>query len=218
MSAQADTMRTRRQHFAAPGGFHDKLIRFLAVLLPAAIGVLFAFMVLAPLSPRGEISFLLDRKRVETVQDRLRVEGAMVRGQDNRGRPFSITAGSAVQHSSLQPVIAMRELVARMMLPEGPAMLTAGRGDYDMHDEKVRVLGPVVFTAGDGYRMTARDVDVDVAQRTMASRGRVEGRVPAGNFSADRILADLDARTVTLDGRARLRMQPGRIEMPQALR
>src|ERR1043166_4580105 len=109
MSVQADISRSKRQRWAQPGGFHDKLVRSLAVTLPAAVGVLFAFMVLAPLSPRGEISFLLDRKQVEVVKDRLRVEGAMVRGQDDRGRPFSITAGAAVQRSSLQPLIAMRD-------------------------------------------------------------------------------------------------------------
>jgi len=48
----------------------------------------------------------------------------------------------------------------------------------------------------------------------MASRGRVSGEVPAGTFSADRIVSDLDARTVTLDGNAKLRMTPGRMKMP----
>ena len=34
------------------------------------------------------------------------------------------------------------------------------------------------------------------------------------NYSADRIVSDLNARTVTLDGHARLRMTPGRMRMP----
>jgi hypothetical protein len=46
MTVQAEKIRSRRQHFAAPGGFHDRLVRFLAVALPAAIGVLAAVMVL----------------------------------------------------------------------------------------------------------------------------------------------------------------------------
>jgi lipopolysaccharide export system protein LptC len=210
-------MRSRRQRSAAPGSFHDKVVRLLAVALPAGIGVLAAFMILAPLSPRGEISFLLDRNRVETVPDRLRVEGAMVRGQDNRGRPFSIKAGAAVQRSSAQPLIAMRDLVARMMLEEGPAVLTARSGDYDLHAERVRVFGPVMFAASDGYRMTTSNVDVDVADKRMVSRGQVEGRIPAGTFRADRIVADLAARVVRLEGHARLRMQPGKLEMPRAM-
>lgn len=214
MTAQADLIRSQRQHWAAPGGFHDRLVRTLAVVLPALVGALFAFMVLAPLSPRGEVSFLLDRNRVEVVEDRLRVESAMYRGKDNLGRPFSITAGYAVQHSSEVPIVAMRRLNARIMLDEGPAVLSANTGEYDIGEDEVRVLGPVVFSASDGYRMTASDVDVDLVTKRMASRGRVEGRVPAGTFSADRIVADLEARTVMLDGHARLRMQPAPMHMP----
>lgn len=214
MTQQADQVRTRRRGFAAPGGFHDRLVRILAVALPAGVGVLVAVMLLAPLSPRGEISFLLDRNKVDVVNDRVRVESAMYRGQDDAGRPFSITAGNAVQHTKANPVVTMNNLVARMLLAQGPAVLTAGTANYRMDDEQVRVFGPVVFAAADGYRMTAEDVDIDITAQTMTSRGRVDGRIPAGTFSADRIITDLDSRTVTLDGNAKLRMTPGKMEMP----
>lgn len=214
MTRQADQIRSKRRSFAAPGGSHDRLVRILAVGLPAAVGVLVAVMLLAPLSPRGEISFLLDRNKVDVVNDRVRVESAMYRGQDNDGRPFSITAGNAVQHTKANPVVTMNDLVARLLLAQGPAVLTAGTGNYRMDEEQVRVFGPVVFTAADGYRMTAEDVDIDIPAKTMTSRGRVDGRIPAGTFSADRIITDLDSRTVTLDGNAKLRMTPGKMDMP----
>jgi lipopolysaccharide export system protein LptC len=214
MTAAADLQRSRRQRFALPGGSHDRLVRLLAMLLPAGVGALAALMVFTPLSPKGEVSFLLDRNRVAMVEDRLRVDNAMYRGEDDKGRPFSITAGGAVQHSAENPIVTMRELVARILLSGGPAVLTANDASYDLKEQEVRVFGPVVFAAADGYRMTAEDVDIDVGANRMVSRGRVEGRVPAGTFSADRIVTDLDARTVTLDGHARLRMTPGRMRMP----
>ena len=214
MTLQADIQRSRRQKFATPGGFHDKLVRALAVGLPMAIGVLAAVMILAPLSPRGEISFLLDRNKVAVVEDRLKVSNAMYRGQDDEGRNFSITAGGAVQRSAKMPVVAMNDLVARILLADGPAILTAGSGNYDYSREQIDVFGPVNFQTADGYRMTAMDMNIDVASKRMVSRGRVEGRIPAGTFSADRIIADLSERTVTLDGNARLRMEPGKLQMP----
>lgn len=214
MTVQADIQRTRRQHFAAPGGFHDKLIRVLAVGLPMLIGALAAVMILAPLSPRGEISFLLDRTKVAILEDRLKVTNAMYRGQDNRGRNFSITAGGAVQHFASVSVVEMSNLVARIMLDDGPAILSAGSGNYDFQAERIDVFGPVNFQTADGYRMTAMDMVIDVNAKRMMSRGRVEGRIPAGTFSADRIIADLSERTVTLDGNARLRMEPGKLQVP----
>ena len=214
MTVQADLIRTKRRRFATPGGSFDRLVRTLAVALPAGVGVLAAIMVFSPLSPRGEVSFLLDRNKVAVVDDRLRVDRAMYRGTDDKGRPFSITAGSAVQHSAQNPVVTMQELVARMLLSQGPAVLSANSGAYDMDAQQMRIFGPVMFATADGYRMTAQDVDLDIQKQRMASRGRVSGEVPAGTFAADRIVSDLNARTVTLDGNARLRMTPGRMRMP----
>ena len=74
--------------------------------------------------------------------------------------------------------------------------------------------GLLRFTAADGYRMTARNVSVDLPSKTVVGDGRVEGAIPAGTFEADSMRADLDARTVTLLGDARLRMVPGRMRMP----
>lgn len=214
MTVQADMIRTQRRGFAAPGGFHDRLVHFLARALPAAVGALLAIMIIAPLSPRGEISFLLDRRKVAVVDDRMQVSSAMYRGQDDDGRNFSLTAGSAVQRTKARPLIELDQLTARIMLDEGPALLTANRGDYDFGKEIVDIAGPVNFQSSDGYRMTATNVDIDLGAKRLKSRGPVEGRIPAGTFSADRIAADLQDRTVTLDGNARLRMVPGQMKMP----
>lgn len=214
MSQEADIIRNDRQVLAAPGGSHDRLVRFLSRALPAAIGVLAALMIVTPLSPRGEISFLLDRNKVAVVRDRLRVDNAMYRGEDDKGRPFSLTAGQAVQHSARVPVVRMRDLNARILLADGPAVLTASRGNYDFAAQRIAVEGPVQFFAADGYRMVARDISIDLNTRRMVGQGRVEGAIPAGTFGADRIMADLAERTITLDGNARLNMSPGKLRIP----
>ena len=218
MTRQADQLRDRRREFAAPGGALDRIVRILAVGLPALVGVVAALMVVTPLGPRGEVSFLLDRNKVAIAEDRLRVDNAMYRGQDNRGRPFSLSAGEAVQRSASIPVVIMRDLAARLALPEGPAVLAADLGRYNFEQEEVAVDGLVQFRAADGYRMSARGVTVDLAEKTLFGSGAVEGAVPAGTFSADSISADLAARTIALQGNARLRMTPGRMEMPGAIR
>jgi len=211
---EAARLRSERQHFAAPGGSHDRLVSFLAKVLPMGIGVVAALMVITPLSPRGEVSFLLDRNEVAMIDERLRVDNAMYRGQDDKGRPFSLTAGEAVQRSSVEGIVRMNDLVARIALPEGPARLGAQAGAYNIDEEVVSVFGPVRLTAADGYRMVARGVSVDLASKRMVGRGGVEGEIPAGTFSADRLIADMTERTVTLDGNARLRMIPGELRMP----
>ena len=212
---QAKELRSARQHFAAPGGSHDKLVSFLAKALPMGVGLIAALMVITPLSPRGEVSFLLDRNKVAMIDERLRVDNAMYRGEDDQGRPFSLTAGEAVQRSSREGVVRMNDLVARLLLDEGPARLTARSGAYDIDKEVVAVNGPLQLDAADGYHMVARDVSINLETRILTGDGGVEGEIPAGTFSANRIVADLAERTVMLDGQARLSMIPGKLRMPQ---
>ena len=211
---EAKERRGERRLWAEPGGSHDRLVAVLARVLPMGVGVLAALMVITPLSPRGYISFLLDRNKVAVIEDRLRVDNALYRGADNQGRPFSLTAGEAVQRSSAEGIVRMNDLVARLLLEEGPARLSAQAGLYDIDEDTVAVTGPMRMIAADGYRMMARDVSVDLETKQLVGAGGVEGAIPAGTFSADRLTADLSARTVTLTGNARLRMEPGKLRMP----
>jgi lipopolysaccharide export system protein LptC len=59
--------------------------------------------------------------------------------------------------------------------------------------------------------MRLNGVVVDLPRRAVTGAGGVSGTVPAGSFSADRLEVDLDARTVSLIGNARLRMVPGKL-------
>ena len=214
MTTKADQIRERRRAFAAPGSSLDRTVRWLAVGLPALVGVIAALMVVTPLGPRGEVSFLLDRNKVSTTANRLVVDNAVYRGEDGKGRPFSLSAGAAVQHSVAQPVVQMRDLVGRILLDDGPAQINAELGSYNYNTEQVAVDSEVKFVAADGYRMATRGVSVDLDKKTMVGSGGVAGVTPAGTFSADTMQADLAARTVALQGRARLHMVPGKMQVP----
>ncbi len=73
-----------------------------------------------------------------------------------------------------------------------------------MAGERVLIDGAVRFNTADGYRLDTRDVGVDLKTRRIASGGAVDGSMALGTFRADRMTADLNAKTVVLDGRARL--------------
>jgi lipopolysaccharide export system protein LptC len=209
MSELADSGRLQKRSWAAPGGAHDFFVRFLKLVLPALIGVLMAYLALSPLTKSREISFILDKSKVEVAKERMRVQSAQYRGQDNLGRAFILTADSAVQVTSSDPIVDIAGMAAEIRLPDGPASLKADKARYDMDAEKVDVIGPILFAAADGYRLQTRDVAVDLNSRTMASNGRVDGLMPLGSFSADRISANLPDRRVVLTGRARLHIVQG---------
>ena len=211
MSEAAVNERVRKQGRAAPGGRHDFLVRLLKVLLRTAIGVLLAYLALAPLQKGRDISFILDKNKVDVAKERMRVQSARYRGQDNEGRTFTIDASSAVQATSQDPIVEILGMSAEIGLESGPATLRADRGRYDIEAQKVDVIGPILFTAADGYSLRTRDVAVDLNTRALESRGRVEGTMPLGRFSADKLEANLPQKKVVLSGRARLHIKQGGI-------
>jgi lipopolysaccharide export system protein LptC len=208
MSDIAVRERSKRQRWAAPGSRHDRLISLAHWLLPVLIGVLAAFLVMAPLTTAGDVSFVLDKNKVEVAKERLKIQRARYRGADAKGQPFTLNAGSAVQRSSAEPVVEINQLAAQLRLEDGPATLTAPTGRYDMETERVKVDGPIAFRGPNNYTLDTQDAVVDLKTRTLQSGDAVTGTVSQGTFSANRLDADLEARTVTLRGNARLRVNP----------
>lgn len=205
MSELADLERTQRQHWAMPGGRHDRLIRSLRVVLPSIIGVLLAVLAFSPFTGTQELSFVLDKSEVDKARERMRVTEALYRGEDNKGRPFSLRAGSAVQQSSANPVLNMNDMAGRIMLNDGPASIIARRGAYDLGKESMRVAGPLAVESP-GYDMVATNVELSLKDKSMRSFGPVSGRTKVGTFRAGRLTGNLDSRVVRLDGGVHLRI------------
>jgi lipopolysaccharide export system protein LptC len=211
MSELAEDRRRAKRGWAAPGGLHDWLMRLLKVALPAGVGLLLAYLLLSPLSKEKEISFLLDKNKVDVARERLKTQSAEYRGLDDQGRAFSIQAAQAVQAKSSEPVVDIGGMAAKIQLKEGPATITADKARYNIDSQKVDVLGPILFTAADGYRLETRDVAIDLNNNTAVSGGGVEGQMRLGRFTAGGMEVDLPERRIVLTGRPRLHIKQGAI-------
>ena len=207
MSELANQERATKQRWAVPGSSHDKLVRFAKIALPSAVGVVIAFLAMAPLDDRGEVSFVLDKNEVENAPERMRVEQARYVGEDNRGQKFLIVANRALQRTSEQPIVDIWGMLARFGLSQGPVTVAANQGRYNLDEQKVTVQGPVQVNGPEGEHLVTRDVTVDLKQNVMTSQGGVAGRMELGQFQAGRLRADLGSRKVVLDGRARLKIE-----------
>jgi lipopolysaccharide export system protein LptC len=209
MSEAALRDRQHRQHWAVPGSRHDKLIRFAKIALPSSVGVLVAFLALAPLDRSGDVSFILDKTKVENAPERMRVESARYVGEDNKGQKFLIRAERAVQPSSDVPIVDIWGMLARLGLAQGPVLIGANKGRYNIENQTVAIDGPVRVVGPDDYRLQTRDLNVDLNKRVAASDGPVEGSMSLGQFRADHLRADLGERKVVLEGGARLKIVQG---------
>ena len=197
--------------WAKPGSTHDRLIRWSKIALPSAVGALIAILAVAPLGKKSDVSFILDKKKVENAPERMRVEQARYVGTDDKGQQFTMVANRAIQPSSDVPVVAIAGMLARLNLQQGPLLIAANRGRYNLDTQKVMVDGPVKVAGGGGYRLATRDVTVDLKQRQLASAGPVAGAMRLGRFQAGQLHADLGDRTVVLDHGARLKIVQGTV-------
>jgi lipopolysaccharide export system protein LptC len=211
MSELANQERATKQRWAVPGSSHDRLVRFAKIALPSAVGVVIAFLAMAPLENRGDVSFILDKNEVENVPERMRVEQARYNGEDNRGQKFQITANRALQRTSEQPIVDIWGMMARFGLSQGPVTVAANQGQYNLDEQKVAVPGAVRVNGPEGQQLVTRNVTVDLKKNTMTSQGGVAGRMELGQFQAGRLRADLNSGTVVLDGGTRLKIVQGAV-------
>jgi len=209
MSELADKDRKIKRGWAKPNSSHDRLIRTMKYALPALVGLVLAFLALVPLEQRDEVSFLVDKNKLAQAEERMKVEAAQYRGQDEEGRPFVLDARSAIQATSSDPIVDISTMSARLLLDEGVAEITADQARFNPDENLVSVLGPVRVAVADGYQLLTSNVSVDLRGRSLQSQGQVEGRMPLGTFRADRMSADLPERKVVLEGNTRLHIDQG---------
>lgn len=213
-SAVPDTVlpaRTAKHRWAVPGSAHDRLIGLSKVLLPAAVGVLIVVLALAPLGKKSDVSFILDKNKVQNAPEKMRVDQARYLGTDDKGQQFTILANRAIQPSSDVPVVNIMGMAARLNMEKGPLFIRANNGRYNLDTQKLMIDGPVKVAGADGYRLATRDVGVDLKAHQLASGGPVAGSMRLGQFQAGQLHADLGDRTVVLDHGARLKIVQGAV-------
>lgn len=193
-----------------PGGTRDVLVTTAKWVLPAASLLLFAALLLLPLSASQEFSFLLSKDNAARAGERMRIEAATYRGETLRGEPFEIVAQSGVQKSSAVPVVMLRGLSARLEQEEGPATVSAPSGAFFIEENRLIVDGPVIARSASGFSLDGNDIAVSIAENRVSTDQPVSGTLPMGTFRADRFHADIQGREVRLDGGVKLRITPNR--------
>jgi lipopolysaccharide export system protein LptC len=211
MASDANRQRAVDRRWAQPGSAHDRLIKWAKIALPIAAGLLLIILALAPLDRKGDVSFILDKKKVQSAPERMRVEEARYTGTDDKGQLFEIVANRAIQPSSNTPLVDIDGMSARLNLQQGPMLIAADQGRYNIDTQQVAVVGPINVHGADGWQLQTRDVNIDLKNRQLASQGPAEGKMRLGQFRANHIRADLASHTLVLDGGARLKIVQGTV-------
>lgn len=210
---QARALRGARQRAVTPGGPLDKIIGVLLRVLPMAIGILVAVMIITPLSPRGEVSFLLDRNKVGVIGERARVDNALYRGEDDKGRPFSIKAGEAVQKSSRNKVVRLSDMDVRAIFDEGPTHIQSSDANYyfsgDPYVQMFGVSANIVTRDGPSI-LTTDEANYFLKKNVLRVPGEFKLRTGDGyDVIANNAAFFVDTKRLSVPGSIRVRTADG---------
>lgn len=210
MASKADSQRRRRRRQMLPGGPRDRFIQTAKWVLPAASGLLFATLIALPLAATQEFSFLLSKDSTARAGERMQTEQAIYRGVTGNGDPFRISAQSGVQKTSSVPVVVLTGLAARIDQQQGPAIVTAPRGEYFLEQNRILVDGPVTARSDSGYSLDGSRIEIDIDARQVFTSEPVSGTLPIGEFQAQNFTADIMGHKVSMTNGVKLRLNPGR--------
>ena len=169
----------------SPGGATTSSIRDPQDRLPALIGVVLAFLFFSPLEDKQEVSFLLDKNKVETAPERLkRQPPPNIAARTIRAGRSSSAPARRVQQTSANPVVEISDMHAQIQLRQrpGPAR-SAGRARYNMDTRSCARGRPDPVHRRRRLPDGTRDVDVDLRDRTHESRGARRGPDAARHIS-----------------------------------
>ena len=83
------------------------------------------------------------------------------------------------------PIVDIEGMFAQLALANGPLMIPANQGRYDLDAQKVDVNGPVRVVGPDGYRLETRDVR-SISSPAAGELGSGRRQMRLGQFQAGR--------------------------------
>ena len=131
--------------------------------LPVVIVALVILLAIAPFDKRGDVSFILDKNKVDEARERMRVEQARYVGEDNKGQKFEIVADRAVQQSSNVPIVDDRGNAGAARAGPGPADASPrSRAATTWNRKRSRSTARCGSPAPTATGLATRDVRVDL--------------------------------------------------------
>ena len=198
--------RSRARLPPSPGGLARRrwVITATKFLLPAGALLLLASLALWPEFDRASEKRLSMRGFGATV-DGARVRNARYNGLDQRGRPFTVTAVTAIQRDPEQVVLDTP--IADMTLENGTWLnLRAEKGVFMRKAEQLDLSGNVVLYRDDGMTLTTASATVEIKAGAASSAEPTHVEGPFGTLDA--------AGFITLDKGAAIQFWgPARVEL-----
>jgi lipopolysaccharide export system protein LptC len=149
------------------------------------------------LQPREGNRVALTFEQLGRVEDDLAMVRPQLTGTDDDGRPFKVTAATAVQERPGSDTVRLQDVTADIGLKGGRTLhVTAARGVADTRTHRLEVSGGIHLTSSDGYDARTASASADLKAGTIRGDSPIEasgtfGRVTARRFALNQATGQL---------------------------
>jgi lipopolysaccharide export system protein LptC len=189
---------------------HSRFVGTMKVLLPAAAAALIVVVLAWPGVFDGEPTFELSFVAFSSGEDEAL---AMLRprylGTDAEGRPFTITADTAIQDPADQRRVTLDALQADITLKDGSWItLIAQGGVFHQARKTLALQGPVSFHSDLGYELHTGDLSIDLDAGRVVSESPVRGQGRLGALRADAMVIEEQGARLIFRGNVEVTLNP----------
>lgn len=188
---------------------HSRRIRRLRVLVPA-VTVIFVLALTAWvwLDPLGKLP--IKAANVMVTGSKITMQAPRLTGFSRDARPYELVAKSASQDISRPDVMELREIHAKMKMPQdGTAEMSALDGTYDSKKEILTLGQDVILISSSGYKVWLTDAVIDVRKTHVVTDKPVKVEMLQGVLNAQRLEVSDAGALMVFDGGVKMVMQMG---------
>jgi lipopolysaccharide export system protein LptC len=143
----------------------------------------------------------------------LKLDNPRFSGVTEDGDPFVVTADWALPDGATPDRVDLEMPVGELHLPdERVVTVRAAAGELFRSDDRLNLMGDVIFETSDGFRARMPRIELDLASKVAVAPARLRATSPRGSIEADRMRmvrgAEPGSSTVRFEGDVRVNWQP----------
>ncbi len=178
----------------------SRLVRLLTIMLPLVAVILVGVIVVwSGTDDSAEIPLTFEEGDQGDANPRM--EAPRLKGVDEDGHPYTVTASSAVQIAANAEKLALTAIEADMvMADDGWMFIEARNGTLDRTTEHLALEGGIALFSADGFEMHTAAAGIDLKGGMIVTEGAVELFGGMGEVRAGKLVYDREKREAVFSG------------------
>jgi lipopolysaccharide export system protein LptC len=183
---------------------HSRLVQFLRVAVPAAVGLAMAGLIYQALFGNPfHVEIKTDNLSGNLVVSgrKITMETPHLTGFTPDQRPYDLVAKTATQDLADPDHVELNTVRAKVLMQDGSTTtLDALTGLFDTKQQQIDLYKDILLTTSTGYQARLNSAHADMAKGTVSSDEHVDVKLTNGTLTADRLRITDNGDVIRFEG------------------